>query len=242
MKRFWCPLAVVVGWGATTVAVMPGCGSGLGEVTVHEVSPASPNSLSAITIERIQECFATHGGQLPPGRHYFNPIIEVDQDGMRRSVKTPDMPDTAPELAACTRIALQDMAIPSSVFNMRATQSPSTNEPTVEQRSLVSNPAVVVIVVVGLGEIAIEAGAYTILFGVSVKVLQKVAEDVAEGGKAHCAAHYAACMATSVAKKNGNHWRQSRCGNCASVCVQNEGSWPTDVGNGSCEYWQPNWK
>ena len=54
------------------------------------------------------------------------------------------------------------MAIPSAVFNMRSRSVASTNEQTPEQRALMGNPALIVIVVVGLGEIAIEAGAATI--------------------------------------------------------------------------------
>jgi hypothetical protein len=77
------------------------------------------------------------------------------------------------------------MAIPASVFNMRPTPSASTNEPTVEQRLYVANPAVVVvvIVVVEVGEIVLEAGAITILFATTVKVLDKAKDDVLDAAK-----------------------------------------------------------
>jgi hypothetical protein len=109
----------------------------------------------------------------PPGRYNFNPIVEVNQDGVKQGVETPDMPGSAPDFAACTRIALSDMAIPSEVFDkLRKTQSTtSTNEVTEAQRTLVGNPAVVVLVVVGLGEIVFEAGAYTVMVGVTVQVV-----------------------------------------------------------------------
>jgi uncharacterized membrane protein len=73
-----------------------------------------------------------------------------------------------------------------------------------------------------VSEVVLEAGAVTILTAVTVKVVEKAAKDMAEGGKAHCAAHYATCMAASANKKDGNHWRQSRRGICARVCVCTE--------------------
>ena len=214
------------------------CGSGLGEVTVQDVSSADP-SLPHITVSRLQNCFSIYGGQLQPGRHHFNPVVEVDRDGMRRSVKTPDMPDTAPDLAACTRVALGDMTIPSSMLNMRSTQSvASTSAPTSAQRLYLGNPAVAAVVVVGLSEIVLEAGAYTILFGVTVKVLEKAVED---GWKAVCIAKYAACIAAVGTWKRGNHLGASRCNTCMEACLDVH-EWPSSIGNGSCEFWKPKWK
>jgi hypothetical protein len=150
---------------------------------VQAVSSPDP-SLPRITVSRLQNCVSIYGGQLPPGRHHFNPIVKVDQDGMRRGVETPDMPGSAPDFAACTRIALGEMTVPSSVFNMGTTQSAaSTNAVTPAQRLYVGNPAVAVIVVVGLSEIVLEAGAYTILFAVTVKVVEKAKDDVGGPGE-----------------------------------------------------------
>jgi hypothetical protein len=236
-KRLWVGIAGLA---------LCSCGSGLGEVTVQEVSSSDP-SLPHITVDRLQKCFSDHGGQLLPGRHQFNSVVEVDRNGMKWGVSTPNMPDAAPDLAACTRIALQDMAIPSSVFNLRSTQSAAlSNEVTPAQRSFMGNPAVAVVVIVGLSELVFEAGAYTILFAVSVKVVEKAAKDIAEkveeeGWKAKGAAHYATCMATTVAGKSGNHWQQTRCGICLAACTEENG-WPDEVGNGSCEYWRRNWR
>ncbi len=173
MVRFVRSLGVVMGLG------LAGCGG----VIVREVSPANSRVLPAITVERIQACTAEYGGQLEPGRYNFNPVVKVDTDGVTRGVEIPEIPDTAPDLAACMRIALRDMAIPASVFNMRPTPSASTDKLTAEQRSFVGNPVVVVVVVVEVGEIILEAGAITILFAATVKVVDKVAEDVLEAAK-----------------------------------------------------------
>lgn len=81
------------------------------------------------------------------------------------------------------RIALGDMPIPASVFNIRPAQSATTGEITAEQRSYIGNPVVVVVVVVEVGEIILEAGAITILFATTVKVVEKAADDVLDAAK-----------------------------------------------------------
>ncbi len=122
-----------------------------------------------------------------------------------------------------------------------------------EQRSLVGSPVVIVVagVAIVVSELVLEAGAYTILFAVTVKVVDKAKDDVLDalkrvpitGGdddKDDCAEHYAVCMATSVARKDGNHWRQTLFGACLNVCTS-KNSWPSAVGNGTCDYWTRRW-
>lgn len=239
-------------WRAGTLAGLLAAVTACGGVKVHEFAPVGAISLQPITVERIQGCADEFGGQLNRGDYKFHPIVQVDTDGVKRGVEIEGIPDTAPDLAACMRIALRDMTIPSEVFNLRQTPlTASTNEPTKEQRSYLGHPVVVVVVVVGLGEIVLEAGAATILFAVTVKVVEKAKDDVAElakrrrNPKDECAEHYAKCMFTASGDTDGNHWKQSLCGICASTCVNNVvnkgGSWPSQVGNGSCEYWKPLW-
>jgi hypothetical protein len=236
--RFWRSMVVGFGLGSTTFGlILPGCGGGLGEVVVQELS-STKTHFPTITAERLQECFAIHGGQLPPGRYNFNPIVELNRDGVKQSVKTPDMPDTAPDFAACTRIALGDMSIPDGVLPLRRTETTATNEVTPAQRLYLGNPAVAVIVVVGLSEIVLEAGAYTVLFAVTVKVVEKAKDDVLEALKRtpitddnddeDCTARYDQCIDRGGGGQRGNHWHESRCGTCRAVC-QKEKSWPAFV-------------
>jgi hypothetical protein len=110
----------------------------------------------------------------------------------------------------------------------------------VGQRLYVGNPAVVVIVVVGLSEIVLEAGAYTILFAVTVKVVDKAAEDVAELLKRkrdkawdECLNRYEACVAGPLYREEGKHIKDSRCGLCLGIC-RNTGKWPAFVDIGPC--------
>ena len=212
-----------------------GCGSGLGDVVVQEVSSTDP-PMPSITVSRLQTCFSIHGGQLPPGRHQFHPVVKVDQDGMRWGVETPDMPSSAADLAACTRMALGDMTIPDGI--LKAGSVSATNELTPAQRSYMGNPAVVVIVVVGLSEIVLEAGAYTILFAVTVKVVDKAKDDVVEALKRRppitdgeddkeCVDGYERCILSGGGVR-GNNWNTTVCENCLRMC-QNKGGWPYSV-------------
>lgn len=224
MHRFVRALGAVMGLG------LVGCGG----VTVREVSPASAHALPAMTIERLQACTDEFGGQLEPGRYDVHPVVKVDTDGIVRGVELTEIPRTAHDLAACMRIALGDMAIPASVFNLRPTQSASTDKPTAEQRSYIGNPVVVVVVVVEVGEIILEAGAITILFATTVKVVEKAADDVAELAKQRriwrdqCTDDYTGCIASPAGRARGNHWNMTRCGTCREVC-ERSGKWPSHV-------------
>jgi hypothetical protein len=161
-----------------------GCGSGLGRVTAQELGPGGPFSVPGTTVDHLKGCVSEYGEQLEPGRYAFNPIVELEQSGIKKRIQTPNMPHSAPDLAACTRIALQGMAIHPSIFNRRSTESvATTNEPSMAQRSYIGSPVLVVVVVVGLSEIVLEAGAYTILFAVTVKVLDKAKDDVLDAAK-----------------------------------------------------------
>ena len=104
------------------------------------------------------------------------------------------------------------------------------------------------IVVVGLYEIVLEAGAYTILFAVTVKVVDKAKDDVVEALKRRppitdgeddkeCVDGYERCILSGGGGR-GNNWNTTVCENCLRVC-QNKGGWPYSVpifgrGNPSC--------
>jgi hypothetical protein len=243
MKRSVQTIAVAGILGCATLGIIPlGCGGGLGEVTVRQDASDNRPALRTITVERLQGCLSRYGEQLEPGHHRFSPTVHVDQQGIKWGVTTDDIPKSADDFAACTRIVLNEMAIPHGILNLRTTEATvAANEATGGQRSYMGSPAVAVVVVVGLSELVLEAGAYTILFAVTVKVVEKAAEDVEEEGwRAACIAKYVACTAAS-ARKGGNHWGASRCNTCLETCRQQQ-SWPSEIGNGSCEFWKRNWK
>lgn len=234
--------------GGGALGVMPlACGAGSESVAVRPGAPKDGLTMPRITEERIGACVTEYAKQLDEGSWAFRPTLEVAQYGRFSGMNVGGIPKTAPDFAACTRDALSNMVVPDVIFNLRRTNANATPMPaTAEQRTLLGSPVVVVVVVVGMSEVVLEAGAYTILFAVTVKVVEKVGKDIAEkveeeGWKAQCIAHYVACMGTATAAKAGNHIKQTRCGICLAIC-KNKETWPSDAGNGSCEYWQRNWK
>ncbi|UQA56099.1 hypothetical protein [Polyangium aurulentum] len=189
------------------------------------------------TVERLRECVADHGGQLEPGRYFLNTHVRVDREGVNRGASTVDVPQTSPDLTACMRVVLREMAVPEAILQA----PPSEDAAATMNRAYMGSPAVVVVVAVGLSEIVLEAGAITILLAVTVEVVNEAGKDIAEAARRKpwekkCLDHYEACMRTTVADEDGNHWTESRCGNCYSTC-RDKKAWPAKVGNGSCDYW-----
>lgn len=247
MYRFGHKVAAAGCWGCVTmVAVMPGCGSGLGPVqaTQNGGTIDHPN-LPDVLVEKAKDCVSEYGKQLEPGRHRFDSTVEVDEERVKWDVTIDGVPDTAPDLGACLRIALQDMPIAEEPFRQGVeTLKYRRQEALAEQRKLVGHPVVIVIAgaTIVVGEVMLEAGAYTILFAVSVELIDKASKDVAELAKRgfkKCVTHYTACMATSLSNI-GNHWKASVCNTCFDVCGRT-GAWPANIGLGSCHYWEQGW-
>lgn len=222
---------VAVGFaGLMMLGLMPpGCGGGLGQVTVRQDSSDDRPAVPETTVERLQECVADYGKQLEPGQYRFTPRVRVDQGGVSRGVSTDDIPSTTPDLAACTRVVLRDMAIPASILNSAPKDAVATTD-----RSYMGSPAAAVVVIVVLGELALEAGAYTILFAITVEVVSEAAKDIAEAvrrrrsKKDECTDGYEECRDSSVGDGRGNNWNMTRCGTCLEWCNRNK-SWPSQV-------------
>ncbi len=221
--------------GSMTLSlVSTGCG-GI-EPTLRQQAPTLEHpGIPPMTADHLRECVKEHGHLLEGGSWAFSPTIRVNRRGYVVDVDTGDMPQSALDLAACTRIALGDMVIPSYILKIRPTKSDTaTNEATMAQRSYVGSPALVVVVVVGLSEIVLEAGAATILFAVTVKVVDKAVDDVAELAKQRriwrdqCTDDYTDCIASPAGRARGNHWNMTRCGSCREVC-ERTGKWPSHI-------------
>lgn len=172
-------------WGFAMLGVLPsGCGSGIDSVAVRPGAPKDGLAMPRITEERMQACVTEYAKQLEAGDWAFRPTIEVAQNGRFIGVDDGGIPNTAADFASCTRDALSNMVVPDVIFNLRtAGANAEPTSATAEQRMQMGSPAVVVVVVVGLSELVFEAGAYTILFAVTVKVVEKAADDVMDAAK-----------------------------------------------------------
>ena len=212
-----------------------GCAGSIGPVWASQRTTDGSVSLPESTIERLSDCMAKHGKPLGPSYHTYSPVIELDKADLAQKSIRDDIPITAYDFRACTRDALLAMTIPEQRDWKAGSQ-------------YIGSPIVVAGVVIVFSELVLEAGAYTIMFAVTVKVVDEAAKDLADAVKRRptwkdeCTGHYETCMDTALGDRNGNHWKQTRCGICARVCITNEGSWPSQVGNGSCEYWKHGWR
>lgn len=221
------------------LAALPsGCASGLESVAVRPGAPKDGFAMPRITEERMRACVTEYAKQLDAGDWAFRPTIEVAQNGRFIRVNDGGIPNTAADFASCTRDALSNMVVPDVIFNLRVPgANADATSATAEQRTQIGSPAVVVVVVVGLSELVFEAGAYTILFAVTVKVVEKAADDVADWARRSprladdeddCAEYYTQCIASPAGRARGNHWNETRCATCRAVC-QKEKSWPARV-------------
>ena len=207
-----------------------GCGGGLGQVSVRQDPSDHRPAVPDTTLERLRECVADYGGQLEPGRYYLNTHVRVDRDGINQGVSTNDIPKTSHDLTACMRVALREMAIPEAIL-----QAPPTEDAAATMsRAYMGSPAVVVVVAVGLSEIVLEAGAITILFAVTVEVVNEAGKDIADAARRRkskrddCTKSYTECMKSNVVGP-GNNWNISRCGSCLEKCKAPDYVWPSYI-------------
>ncbi len=240
MYRFWHKVGAVgcLGW-LTMVGVMPGCGSGLGPVTVTQMGGIDRPNFPDVFVEHAKECVSEHGKLLEPGRHRFDSTVDVDDEGVKWGVTIDGIPDTAADLGACLRIALANMPIADEPFRRGVeTLNFRREEALAEQRKLVGHPIVLVIagVTIVVSEVALEAGAVTILLAVSVTVIDKASKDVAEmakrgaRGRSSCVTGYVNCIMNGGSPFLGNNWNITRCATCQSVCEnRTPKSWPSSV-------------
>jgi hypothetical protein len=183
------------------------------------------------------------GGQLEPHHYGFHPEIQVDEDGVKWAVTTDDIPASAADFAGCTRSALSDMPVSEDLVRKGAEELKiQRDQASAAQRSLMGSPVVIVVagVAIVVSELVIEAGTITILFAVTVKVVEKAVDDVAELAKRkrdkqwdECLNRYEACVAGPLYREEGKHIKDSRCGLCVGLC-RKTGLWPAFVDLGPC--------
>jgi hypothetical protein len=236
--------------GCLFMAFMPvGCGSRLGPITASQSRLDGKAPVPAVTVQRLTACMEVYGEQLGPGSHRINPVIKADKNGVKWSVTENDIPNSAAEFGSCTRQALRDMEIPAEFFRLaEVMQQGAKGDVSKAQRSNMGSPLILVVgVAIGLSELMFEAGAYTILFAISVELVQETAKDIAETlrlreqAKEDCDREMASCFLSATASKRGSVKGAHRCEWCWEACMRNEGNWPsqadTSIGKVRCDYW-----
>jgi hypothetical protein len=238
LTRFVAAMGLI---GCLFMAFMPvGCTSSIEQASLRyrAQNQNETHLLRDFTVERLQECVETYGKELrhldPPFAH-AKAHIQVSQEGQVVDVQVTGIPDSAPDLAGCTRIALREMTVPESVLSLRQKEaSASTTEQTVPRGNELANPIVLWEIGTLFAEFVAENGGRTVLYTVTIEVLSAaaiaaVAVAISRTQKNRCTARFVNCTESPAGRARGNTWNDSRCGTCLKVCIKNKGEWPKTI-------------
>jgi hypothetical protein len=145
------------------------------------------------TVEQLQACVEEFGDQVSDDSFRVGATVQVDREGRIHGVPVTDIPDTAPGLAGCTRIALRNMNVPDLPLRSDSSED-AASVPAKPMGNEVANPAIVVEFVVLLGEFAAQHGAKTVLYAVTIEVLAGLAITAASRLTAKCRRVKEACI------------------------------------------------
>jgi len=232
--------------GCLILAVLPvGCTKSIemAPVRYRAQHQNARHLLRDITVERLQECVEKYGYQLQSESIDVEATVQVDDEGRHKGLVVKGIPDSAPDLAACTRITLGEMGVPTSVLQLRYEQTASTtNGQTKPMGNALANPIVMWEIAAALAEFAAQHGGKAVLYSVTIEVLSAAAIAGAtvyvarRKKKDRCTDYYEACVASSLWHKYGRHQWDSLCSLCAGVCFDNNGEWPSTVAGKDCTY------
>jgi hypothetical protein len=216
-------------------------------VTAPTMSEGS--HIPAITAERLQACMSEYGEQLDGQSYRVPATVKVNQDGRVVKVALDGMPLAAPDLAACARVALRDMAVPDSVLRLRPDEPPISQQQSKPARGMMGN-ILVLGGAIALGEIVAKAFGATLIFAVAVELVHEGIEAgrrTPKDPKKICNEKRTECLMTDLGSiKHEDVWQVSRCHPCRDQCVGKNGEWPSKIEMGnkfvSCEYWKPRWQ
>ena len=187
-----------------------------------------------------------YGDQLDGRAFAFYPKMKVNQDGRVTEVYAGNVPETAPDLAACIRITLREMSVPEWMLKIRPAQNMHPPEGSTEAlRKEMANPVVVAwALLILFAELTIEVEGIEVALMVSLEVVAATAEVLEtlrkkSNAERKCQRELNECLMTSTNDWDGNNWNEKRCLTCFGICKQS-GEWPKSVpisdGGGSCSY------
>ncbi len=153
--------------GMMAVFVSTGCTSSIEKAPLRyrEQHQNGGHLLNDITIERLQGCVEEFGEQLSQDSLRVGATVRVDHDGRIKGVTVAGIPDSAPDLAACTRVTLREMLVPP--LPLRSDRNEDTaNVPAKPVGNEIANVAVFVEIAILLGEFVAQHGGKAIVYAV----------------------------------------------------------------------------
>jgi hypothetical protein len=162
-----------------------GCASNVEVVPIRQGAEDNTPGVPEITVERLHGCAADYGDQLAAGGYAFQYKIVINKNGQKLNVASEGIPASAPDFAACTRSVLRDMAIPSSVLNLRPDPRVSSTSGRTKPVGGELASVTVVETVIDLGRLVVRAGGTTILLAISIELAASGVRDIAEALDEH---------------------------------------------------------
>lgn len=225
-------------WGLLGCAMMAmtplGCANSVESAPIRYRAQSRGPYLPDATVEGLQGCVDNHADELMEGPHHVKAHMQVDSEGRKLDFKVTGIPENAPNLAACTRIALQGMTVPMQDLPLRPDETATaTNEQTVPRGNEVANPIVVWEIGTALAEFVAAHGGRVILYTVTIEVVGSAGMVGTmwylkrRQKKKTCQEHLSDCLMTPTNDKQGNNWNTRRCLTCFDRCE--DGNWPASV-------------
>lgn len=184
------------------------------------------------TVEQLQACVEEFGDQVSDDSFRVGATVQVDREGRIHGVPVTDIPDTAPGLAGCTRIALRNMNVPDLPLRSDSSED-AASVPAKPMGNEVANPAIVVEFVVLLGEFAAQHGAKTVLYAVTIELVGTIAvvgtQEMLRRRRwqNECQRKLNECLASYLGSRWGDVHGTSRCAMCFKRCDKN--GWPSSI-------------
>jgi hypothetical protein len=223
-------------FGCVTLTLMPlGCASSLDNAPFHQVASGNDPPMPETTSARLQECVETYRDQLPADYARVHYRVQVDKRGRIVDIETNDIPEDAPDFAACTRVVLRDMKVSDGMFTYRHSPSTgSTGGQTPAARGLMGTTTVLG-AEIALEELLVGAAGTTVVFAVVLVVVASGVKDVVEAideeqeNRRRCDEKLTECLDTYRSSRPGPLWKHSRCIGCRDVCMRLGGEWPSRI-------------
>jgi len=202
-----------------------GCASNTKVVPIRQAADDDTHAIPAMTVERLQECATVYADQLDVDGSEFRYQININENGQKVNVTSAGIPAIAGNFAACTRIVLQDMAIPNWVLNMRRSPQLGISTGNTLPTPALLGSATAVETVVDFGRLVVRAGGTTILLTITIGLAISGAMDIAEAldELERCKKVKERCLARSSVPAGLLGPRGGKFRRCMRECMESQG-------------------